>query len=382
MYKYNSISTVIIKLIIFSIILSGCHRKTEEVQSQSKENTTEVVDSTHYDFLIENSGSMKGFFNGNTKAKTIIKLFYDRIDEQKNECDTITFNLINTDIVRCNNSFDVFRQQIHLMCNAKLSKIDDIIEMAMNNSNTGDVSLLISDYCFESNSGNFEDAKSGITKLFTKQLISNDIAVAIFKFMSDFHGKYYPGGISCNQDMPFYIWVFGPAAKVKKITQLPNIKKEDILVLQNCLELESQIQTKNARMKSKDGSVIVKNWKKNRHSDDYTLKINFNISQIILNEIEMGKSENYRLSEGYVIESIDINGNDCVMTITTKYPSPGMVCIEYKNHLPSWVEDSNYESNGIPSIGKTLGIKYLIEGVYDAYNNKTSNVFKTKIIMK
>lgn len=200
--------------------------------------------------------------------------------------------------------------------------------------------------------------------------------------MSDFQGKYYPGGISCNQDMPFYIWAFGPAAKIKKIIKLHNIKKEEVLVLQNCVGLKSQIHTKNARMKGKDGSVIVKNWKKNRHSNDYALKISFNISQIILTNEEIEDSTNYKLSEGYVIESIEVNGNECIMILTTKHPSPGMVCIDFKNSLPSWVENSNYETNGIPPIGKTLGIKYLIEGVYDAYNNKAPNVFKTKIIMK
>ena len=103
------------------------------------------------------------------------------------------------------------------------------------------------------------------------------------------------------------------------------------------------------------------------------------MSNIILSNEELLNSGNYSLSEGY--EIIDISNNTESIYdyfISTSKPSPGNISLSYGiPELPEWVVKSNYEGSGIPSDSTTLGVKYLIEGVYDAYNNKRDNNYFT-----
>ena len=67
-----------------------------------------------------------------------------------------------------------------------------MLEMMMNNVQENDVNILVSDYVFSTNQGNPQTASSDITKLFTNQLKTKDFTVAMFKYMVNFKGKYYP----------------------------------------------------------------------------------------------------------------------------------------------------------------------------------------------
>ena len=339
---------------------------------------------TNYHFMVENSGSVKGYFNGNSKAKAILKNLYDRLDEQLNVDDTITLNYINTSITPFHASIEPFLQQTWSKCTASFTKLDDILSMAFSAANSESVTLLVSDYCFASNVGSLETAKSGITNLFTKGLKDNTgLSVAILKFNSDFNGKYYPGGLLCKQNLPFYVWVFGNAAKVKKVIELPNIINNGILVLQPTETITPEIQFSNARMKGKSaGFVKVSMWKKDRHNDTYSLTYKFPLSNIIMDKDAILNRNAYKLPLGYIISNIEVEKDTCTMTIATKRPSPGKLCIEYQSKLPNWVEESNFEGTGVPPEGKTLGVKSLIEGVYNAYINKDNNIFTINITLQ
>lgn len=379
---YKICSFLFTLLLILSFI--SCNKRPSKI-IENNGNDSIIITPSKYHFMIENSGSMKGYFNGNSEAKAILKNIYDRLDEQLNEDigDTITLNYINTSIEPVHASIEPFLQQTWSNCTASFTKLDDILSMAFSNANSESVTLLVSDYCFASNIGSLETAKSGITNLFTKGLKDNaGLSVAILKFNSDFNGKYYPGGLPCKQDLPFYVWVFGDAAKVKKVIELPNIANEGILVLQPTETIIPEIVTLNARMKGDSaGSVKVDKWNKDRHSDTYSLTYKFPISNIVMNKEAILHHNAYELPAGYVISNIEIKEDTCTMTIATNRPSPGKLCIEYQNAIPKWVEDSNFEGTGIPPEGKTLGIKSLIEGVYNAYANKNKNILTITITL-
>ena len=62
--------------------------------------------------------------------------------------------------------------------------------------------------------------------------------------------------------------------------------------------------------------------------------------------------------------------------MSTDKPAPGVVSIVYvQPELPEWVEKSNFTGTGIPKDSTTLGVKYLIGGVYDAYHNLSNKLF-------
>lgn len=362
-------------------------RVENEEPTQQIDTAKMVSTKTVVNFYIENSGSMKGYFTGNSKIKDIIKEYYDRIHEKQVEGDTITLNYINVGIINSSDEIKEFLNNCQSKCTASYTKIDDILSMAMKRINDSTVSIVVSDFCFSSDNSSFPMAMSGITELFTKQLHNNDdLSIAIIKYMSDFDGYYYPGRIRNRQPLPFYIWIFGNEKQVKRIVNSP-IKARDngVLFLQPSQTIRPTIITNNARM-LKDNSIIVRHWEKERIREitKYTVTVELDLSNVISSKEEICNTKNYTITEGYFVESISVKQKDIYsFVISTSKPAPGSVSIEYSLfELPEWVEKSNFSGTGVPDNGKTLGVKYLIEGVYDAYHNQSNNIFETTITLK
>lgn len=366
---------------LFGLISCGRPPIEKIIEEQELQNCQTV------NFYVENSGSMKGYFSGNSQIKDIIKDYYDRIDDSKNEGDTITLNYINTQIDNFPEGIKEYLMSCQSKCTAAYTKMDDILSKAMEGINDSTVNIVISDYCFASNNSSFPMAMSGITGLFSKRLKTDpNLSVAIIKYMSDFNGKYYPGGITNRKPMPFYLWIFGNEKQVKNIVTAP-IKSQNcgMLILQPLQIISPSVITKKARM-VKDNSIIVKEWDKdrNRKPITYSTTIELNLSKIILAKEDVCNTNNYSITEGYWIESIEEqNNNIYTYRVSTNKPSPGVISIEYTlKELPEWVEKSNFTGTGIPKDSTTLGVKYLIGGVYDAYHNLSNKLFETKVTLK
>lgn len=94
--------------------------------------------------------------------------------------------------------------------------------------------------------------------------------------------------------------------------------------------------------------------------------------------------ENYTLiPNNYYIDNIQYFSDDeYIYTIATEHPSPCTLKINYTLDIPEWVITSNYEGTSLPKDSTTYGIKYLIEGVSNAYKNQNSNIFDIKLIIK
>jgi len=368
-----------------------CTRQPKQI----KDNSFVENKSKRINVYIENSGSMKGYFVGNSQIKDIIKDYYDRISEKQDNQDTITLNYINTGIENYEKDIKRYLANTQARCTASFTKIDDILSTAMKGCNDTTVNIVVSDFCFTSNDGSLAMAASGITSLFSEQMKSNSgLSIAIIKYMSDFKGKFFPGGIPCNKPLPFYIWIFGNATEVKQIANLP-IKNENCgkLLLQPKQFINYRIISKKARMIDGD-AIIVKEWDKNRgrgfscsrqeDSDEYVVNIEADLSSVILSEDEIVNNQNYKINDGYTIKSIKRDKEEkYVYTISTQKPSPGYILIDYSlDILPQWIDDSNYVGTGLPKDSTTLGIKDLITGVYDAYHNNSKEYFSIKITLK
>ena len=204
--------------------------------------------------------------------------------------------------------------------------------------------------------------------------------------MSDFNGKYYPGGINCKKPLPFYLWIFGNAEQVKNIVNSP-IKSQNCgtLILQPYQELIPIIDAKKKRMVN-GNTIVVSEWDKDRNRDitKYSVTIDLDLSNVILSNEEIRNISMYQISEGYTIESITPKDNGSYsFVVSTGKPSPGVISIAYlQKELPEWVEKSDYTGAGIPKDSTTYGLNSLISGVYDAYHNSLDKIFKTEIILK
>lgn len=379
-------------LLLFGVaLILSCSRTPRQNIMISSETDSRSV---KVNLFIENSGSMKGYFTGNSQIKDIIKEYYDRISEKQKKPDTITLNFINTQIENYGDDIKSFLANAQSKCNASYTKVDDILSFAMEGCNDSTVNIVISDYCFESNDGSLAMAASGVTKIFSEQMKSNsDLSVAIIKYMSDFKGKFFPGGINCNKPLPYYIWIFGNGKDVKQIANLPINNNCGKLLLQPHQIINHKIISKKARMI--DGNaIIVGEWDKKRgrgfscsnpdDSDDYIVKVEVDLSSVVLSEEDIVNDNNYIISDGYKINSIDRDQDEkFIFTISTRHPSPGMLKIDYTlDNLPQWVEKSNFSGTGLPKDSTTFGIKDLITGVYDAYHNASKDFFSIRIVLK
>ena len=360
-------------------------KTVEDINASSELQITRPQSPTHYEFYIESSGSVKGFFKGTSGAKVVLTQLTDRLEENFIKGDTISYNFISDRIQTYSKDRDNFLKDTYNNCNAAYSELDDNLNMVIDDIDENSVGLLISDYCFESKDGNWATAQSGITKLFTRRLNENpDLTIAILKYNVDFDGRYYPGGIQCRKTLPIYVWAFGSSESIKRIVNL-KVNNDGALVFQAFSHLKPKVtyvSDKPAKGRCMENdAVVVKEWKENRKGF-YSLKFEINATPLALSEILLKDISTYNVTERYQIEEINYKDGICSMVISTERPSPGTIAVEYPYQLPQWVENSNFEGSGLPDDGTTLGFKYLVQGVFDAYNNKYENYFSTSITLK
>lgn len=395
MIKYNKRkSTFMLYLgILCSISLigtmTGCERQPKNVMNNNsiQEQTPPIA----YNIYIENSGSMVGYcnFSDANALETLVGDYYDRLTESINDGDTVTLNFINTSIVPSKEEKNKFLSSIKGKCTAPFTKIDQMLEMMMNNVQENDVNILVSDYVFSTNQGNPQTASSDITKLFTNQLKTKDFTVAMFKYMVNFKGKYYPGGLSCNKPLPIYIWIFGKEKAVKHISELPfNSQNCGKFLLQKSKVVDFEINAKNKRM-VKGNSIDVTKWNPERKQTYYEFNIKADLSSIMLNKNAIVDISKYKVaatsSSMYQLKEITpLKDGKYEFTIRTQKPSPSKLLISYPISTPQWVNDSNFSGSGIPSDSTTLNIKYLIDGVSKAFTNSGNNVdyFRIEVELK
>ncbi len=374
----------------FVLSLQSCNGRQTKHDTPTNDTQTEVLKelSYTYNFYIENSGSVKGYFYGNSNdTEVIIKEFYDRIDEQLTPNEKITLNYINNTITRQNVSVDKWLNASYSKCNAKYSDLDQVLEQTLKNTDNKTVNFVVSDYCFESREGDLRKAQSGITKIFTKALNDNkDLSVSIYKYEASFNGYYFPGRIQFNGNRPLYVWIFGPSDALRKISKLNTTQpRESELYLQSHKSFNAKVITNNKRM-SRDGSYInVKDWDNDRHQADlFKANLKVKMNNNMLPKSAITNIDNYRVTpNNFYIEDIQYEADgEYIYTIATNHPSPCSLKINYALDIPKWVQLSNFEQNTLPKDSTTYGIKYLIEGVADAYKNQNLNIFDVNLILK
>ncbi|UOQ75662.1 hypothetical protein MUN84_13385 [Hymenobacter sp. 5516J-16] len=111
---------------------------------------------------------------------------------------------------------------------AKSTDIPSVLDTLMSNYyQPGSVSVLISDFIYSpKNAGAIPYIKTDITDALTRSGSRPEMAVSVYGYTSDFRGTYYPALVAsgkktncCDTEIPYYIWVVGPADAVRKFDQ-------------------------------------------------------------------------------------------------------------------------------------------------------------------
>ena len=375
------IHVIILGLITYFGIHISCGNPRSTQNGENKIDSTQTERKITVNVFVESSGSMAGYCNVNKASaiETLITDFYDRFDECS-DINNVTLNFINTSVVNSKSNIKQFVNSIKSNCTAQYTKLDEMLEMMMDSVTNDCVNILISDYVFTSNNGNLAIASSGITSQFSKQLEEKDLAVAIYKYMVDFSGKYYPGGISCNKPLPLYVWAFGRKDNICKIIHLPfNSKNCGTYFMQKAYDADFKLEAKSKRM-IEGNKIHVSKWDRKRNENFYEFEFTTKLDKVLLTKDDIINTYSYNVktnnSSKYIIFNIKELGNDKYkFTIRTSdsNPAPGKITISYPIVIPTWVEKSNFEGNGLPSDSTTYGESYLINGVSKAFENTSKN---------
>lgn len=301
---------------IYLMICSSC-KNPRSGESKGEYNTKCIekveIEPTTYNFYVENSGSVKGYFKGYVNdAGNILKEFYDRIEENKGDGDTISLNYINNETIPQKSDINTWLNQIYTNCNSSYSDIDKVLEQILSGTNDNTVNIVLSDYCFESRFGNLDKAKSEITKIFTKGINKyNDLSIAIYKYEASFDGYYFPGKIKYKGKRPLYLWIFGPSRKVKDVVNLPvTLENEAKMFLQPMETCATKVVTNNARMTDKGKDIIVKHWKEDRYENNlYKVDIKVDLSKVIISDLEIKDVQKYTIvpNDYYIVNKFNLS---------------------------------------------------------------------------
>lgn len=410
------------------VIASGCRdgNKSGQLPHRAASPNGDSVDHrgealpalTSYNIYIENSGSMDGYVRQPSDFKnSLYKLIGDI--QNYNLSKNLRLNFIN-DIV-CPQKPDAPASDIiyfignlkptdfkNSKCGFRDSYLPNIISKAISNY-PKDVNVLISDCIFSSKDGssaNFLAAAQQSLRTFIKtELDSNEISCVILKMNSKYYGTYFIENKSDGkktesfngQNRPYYIILFGNLQPINYLLQkikfsnypgfetsyyllTPKANKPDSKIIRANKIGDFEIEQPATKLTINDA----KTGSKNSNENQFQFSVASNLDFLKMDEDYISDTYNYEVPSNYSLVNISRNndytneslkGFTHVFTLRTSDLKQNQeVFIKLKSNLPPWVDSSstNDDSNPLDPMQQkqTFGLKYLIEGISEAYADK------------
>ena len=408
------------------VIMTG-YNSCDNRKSVSIKETQAVLSSSSHQIqdinvYLENSGSMDGYVKGNTGFEQSIYAYLTELQIHK-LVDTLNLNYVNSRIISLGHNVEKFIHNIEPANfrrhggNLGTSDIAIVLDSVLSWHKKNDVSIFISD-CIVSPGSKYASSpqsldnylleqRTNIKKTFTQALEQSkgDLAVVICQLTSLFDGKFYnkfdrPKYYKGNR--PFYVWLIGNTSHIKRL--LDEVTLEALRG--NGAELEN-VYTLLATTKRIDYSIllaprlgsfdldrtnpktVIRNIRKENKGQQkgvFMCSIGANLYHLPLDKSYVLNSANYEVNnKDYILSVNEKKGGrySHVFSLSSQIASRGNITITLKNQLPQWVEDKtdflgdNLEKD--TATNKTYGLKYLIEGVYDAFTSHQKNYAEFKI---
>jgi hypothetical protein len=409
---------------MLSIVSCNSEDDTSPLKLHTKHNTEAALRKYTYSIYLENSGSLNGYLNasGDSSFKDNVNNLITEINGFQ-ERQALNLYDVNTKVIPV--AIDANETEIgnyigHLdaptfkaRSKAKggdqtQSNLSDIIRNIIDSTQRNEVSFLISDCIFspgrkESALGFLSQQKSKIQLYINDKLKPHPLSTLVLQFESDFNGIYYDQNNAHKngkfKQRPYYVICFGNEDALRNL--LDNVQQQNKFKgFRNFLFLTN---TKSYNVAPSiwsytdyyeydlDEPMVVKNIERGGRDNKFRIKLGVDFSKLPISETYINDRSNYVLSKGYTIESIsptDKNNFTHQLILVAEKPQTGMVKVSLKKQFPVWVSASNLDSDSNLSIdaltGKTFGIRYMLGGIYDAYDQYTHspNYFTFSISVK
>lgn len=375
------------------------------------------------DVYIENSASMDGYVKGVTEFETAI---YNLLGDFKisDLCENLNLNYINKNVIKTKDNAlpEDIRDFIEKLepSNFKqrggdrsVSDLKNILQTVIEKVDEKNAAVLISDFVFSPGTKNdaqdyLNNQAVGIKIDFANKLKKLDMAAIVIQLQSNFDGTYYDKTnkpILLSSKRPYYIWVFGTNAQIKAILDkkmLDNIKGgyQNRIVftsIKESLPIEYKIlfRPRIGEFKLEEGAkgaiTDASASRENQNKGLFGFNLAVNFSGGMQNSNYFLDTANYRLSNSkyeLAVEPITepdeaTKGFTHKLKLQTNELRDEVLKIEVIGKIPTWVANStSIDDAGIAASDaekqKTFGLKYLIEGVNDAfYPQSSENIINT-----
>lgn len=367
--------------------------------------------------FVENSGSMYGYVKGKTDFETAVYSFLSDIQHAELGLKSDSTSLKNTLELNYINSITL-HQEPDLKEFIKALEPDDfklkggnqgtsdmakIIDSIVSQTAIDDVSIFVSD-CIFSPGNQYRQHDNADEYLVSQQIdikatiserlkIDSSFAAVVMQLTSQFKGLYYnkfDERTSIDSERPFYIWLMGNSGQIKKIldtVKVENIKgkgvKNIFMVSNPTKKLPYQILANNSVGKMKpdisDPKTTITNAKPQKKGGvkQFQVAIGVDFSKSLLPEDYILDVNNYSVSnKAYSLEIVKnpiktAHTHILKLTLTDAIIAKGTITISLNRSLPNWITEytdtDGLDINAEGAMNKTYGLKYLIEGIYEAY---------------
>lgn len=341
---------------------------------------------------IENSGSMDGYMFNGSELKDAV---YSYVSGLSTHSDTTEVYFVNSDVYRVNaplqdviNSMSpaLFRKSPGNKANTDIA---DIFGMILSQIEENSVSILVTDAILDLPKGNtvfFYTKQTQIKSIFENLLkVNSNLAIEIFRMSSRFNGKYYYTGGSValsDQKRPYYMFVIGDKQALSSANDI--VSKSQIQHgVDNYYAYSSYTQVPfvitNKKKKMKGGEFEVRLQQKAvpviaKVDLSYTLHDEELLKDTNLYSIAFG-DENIRIKNIKELLKEPDYTHEITLTLP-KNANEGSVNLYFcPPPYPKWLEDANDDSSdaSVATTLKTTGIKYIIEGISDAFASTCVN---------
>lgn len=383
-------------------------------------NRAAVLQPYNVNVFLENSESIDGYVHGATDFKNSV---YDMLANIKMSamCKTLNLNYINEGIPFTKKdavSHDIqdFIKKLNPTTfkakggNRTSSDLAAVIDTVVGRTNNKNLSVLISDFVFSPGRGQnalgyLKSQSVSIRSSISEKLKRENIAIAIYQMVSGFDGTYFnqfdhKTTINCKR--PYYIWIIGTETQVKSLLESQVINSTDNS-LQNNVVFKSTKSPEEVAYKITRNDLIgnfmngenrneIKNVKSVNGKFVFSIAVNF--ANNLRGDNYFNDPKNYTVSEDYRLTtrlltakekaSPALAGFTHLLTLKTDKFNNQSFDISITSKSPSWVESStSLDDTNIldkDEQTRTFGLKYLIDGVSDAFN--ASPAKKENIISK
>lgn len=389
MNKKISIFSIISVFLVIAIIVAITSCKKLKMEVAYEPVKSEIKSNPPYlRVFIENSGSMDGYMCNGSQLKDAI---YDYVSDLNKFVKSADLNYINSQIIPYHGGLTSYIKDLNpssfRMAGGDTSSSDlgSIIGNVLSTVNDSTVSIFVSDCILDLPS---KDAVKFLTnceiriknEVISAQKRVPNLGIEILKLSSDFSGKYfYPNGeveMLTDVKRPYYIWIMGDKNYLAKLnseiplSMLDKYGLEGSVSFSNASAIPFEIQNRGLT-----GNVIIPTGR-----GDYQATVLADFRSTLQPDVAIQEKTNYNFNNpNLTIESISpITAKDSKFTHVINFTIlKGITvpdeCLTLKMpDLPVWINQSNDESgvNVQKNLSKTTGIKYLIQGIADAYKTE------------